>query len=187
VELPRLYLTWPSAALFAPGDAELDLAADGLGHGRTSRLYARLLHHRRVATEVVAAQSSRELGGLFQIVATAAPGETLTTLHQAITEELAVLIADGPTDEEVSRGRAQAEAAFVYRTQPLGGFGGRADQLNAYHVYRGQPDWFDQDLARYVSATPASIREALRRWIDPAESAVVSVVPHGRGDLAVTS
>ena len=62
--------------------------------------------------------------------------------------------ASGPTDDELERGRAQAEAAFVYRLQSLGGFGGKADQLNAYNIYRGAPDCFDADLARYLSATP---------------------------------
>ena len=38
VDLARLYLAWPSPALFAPGDAELDLVGDILANGRTSRL-----------------------------------------------------------------------------------------------------------------------------------------------------
>ena len=42
VQLARLYLAWPSPALFADGDAELDLASDILAGGRTSRLYRRL-------------------------------------------------------------------------------------------------------------------------------------------------
>ena len=39
VELPRLYLAWHSPAMFAPGDAELDLIADVLTNGKNSRLY----------------------------------------------------------------------------------------------------------------------------------------------------
>src|SRR5262245_26159928 len=38
VELPRLYLSWHSPALFADDDATLDVAADILAHGKTSRL-----------------------------------------------------------------------------------------------------------------------------------------------------
>jgi zinc protease len=185
VELPRLYLSWPSPRLFAPADADLDVAAELIGNGRTSRLYHRLIHERRVATEVVAGQSSRELGGLFQIVATAAPGVSLGEVHAAIADELESVRASGPSEEELSRGRAQAEAAFVYRVQALGGFGGRADQLNAYNVYLGQPDSFDADLARYLGATPQSVRMGLQEWIDPARAAVLSVVPAGKGELAL--
>jgi zinc protease len=185
VELPRLYLAWPSPALFAPDDAELDLVADLLANGRTSRLYERLTHEARIATELAASQGSREAGGYFQIVASAAPGHTLAELDAAIADELNALSTDGPTETELERGRAQAEASFTYRLQTLGGFGGRTDQLNAYNVYRGEPDSFDDDLARYLEPTPAALRTAVRSWLDPARAVALSVVPRGRADLAL--
>jgi zinc protease len=184
VPLPRLYLAWPTPEIFATADAELDLAGDMLANGRTSRLYRRLIHDRRVATEVAASQSSRHLGSFFQVVATAAPGTSLATLESAIAEEIGRLAADGPDDAEMARGRAQAEAAFVYRVQSLGGFGGVADQLNAYFYHRREPDWFDADLARYTSATPRGIQSAAG-WLDPANAAALSVVPSGGRDLAL--
>src|SRR5262245_19405237 len=68
IELPRLYLAWHSPALFATDDAELDLVADVLAGGKTSRLYRALVYERRIATEVAASQNSRELSGYFQVV-----------------------------------------------------------------------------------------------------------------------
>jgi len=185
VELPRLYVAWHSPALAADGDAELDLAADVLANGRTSRLYRRLIFDERVASDVTAAQGSRELGGTFQVVATAAPGRTLDELHRAIVEEVERLGAGGPDDAELERGRAQAEAAFVYRLQSLGGFGGKADQLNAYNTYFGDPDGFERDLARYLDATAETIRTATAASLDPAAAVALSVVPLGQEALAL--
>ena len=48
VELPRLYVAWHSPAMFAGGDAELDLAGDLLANGKTSRLYRSLVYERRI-------------------------------------------------------------------------------------------------------------------------------------------
>ncbi len=186
VELPRLYLSWPSPALFTPGDAELDLVADVAANGRTSRLYARLIHDRRIAVELAAAQTSRELGGTFQIVASAAPGRSLDELEAAILEEVDRFANEGPTDAELERGRAQAEAAFVFRVQALGGFGGKADQLNAYNIYRNAPDSFAVDLARYVEATADDLRGAAAAWLDSRRGVALAVVPAGRLDLALT-
>ena len=73
----------------------------------------------------------------------------------------------------------------MFRVQSLGGFGGKADQLNAYNVYRGEPDGFDADLARYLSATPASLREAAARWLDPETCRGAGVVPPGLDELAL--
>jgi zinc protease len=186
VELPRLYLAWPSAPLYTADDAALDLAADLLANGKTSRLYRQLTHDERIASELGGGQTSRELGGTFQIVASAAPGRTLDACYAAIVRELLELIETGPDAAELERGRAQAEASFIYRTESLGGFGGRADQLNAYNVLLGNPGAFDTDLARYLSATRESVRDAAGRWLDPARAVVLSIVPNGRPELALT-
>ena len=36
----------------------------------------------------------------------------------------------------------------------VGGFGGKADQLNAYYTATGEPDYFQKDLARYRARRP---------------------------------
>ena len=96
VELPRLYLAWHSPAMFASGDAELDLVADLLASGKTSRLYRRLVYDMRLATEVAAFQQSREAASFFQVIATAAPGHTLEEVERAVSEEIDRFAARAP-------------------------------------------------------------------------------------------
>jgi zinc protease len=184
VELPRLYLAWLSPAMFAEGDADLDLAADLLANGKTSRLYRRLVFDERIATDGSASQNSREIGGYLQIAATAAPGHTLGELERVILDEVRQLAAGGPTDDEIDRGRVQAEAQFVFRLQTVGGFGGKSDQLNAYNVFLGDPSYFDQDLQRYYTVTAASLQQTVARYVDPARRVTLSIVPRGRSELA---
>jgi zinc protease len=185
VELPRLYVSWHSPALFAADDAELDLVAEVLASGKTSRLYRALVYEERMATEVAASQNSREIGGYFQIIATAAPGRTLDELQEAMTRALDTFIAGGPTPAEMERCLAQAEANFVYRLQTVGGFGGKSDQLNAYNVFVGDPGFFDRDLERYRSVTPAAMQRVAREWLRPERRVSLSVVPKGRIELAL--
>jgi zinc protease len=185
VELPRLYIAWLSPAMFAAGDADLDLATDLLANGKTSRLYKRLVFDERIATDVSAGQNSREIGGFVQVTATAAPGHSLPEIESVILDEIARLAADGPTDVEIERGRMQAESQFVYRLQTVGGFGGKSDQLNAYNVFMGDPAYFDRDLARYYAVTAASLRHGVAQYLDPARRVTLSVVPRGRVDLAI--
>ncbi len=184
VELPRLYLAWHTPAMFADGDADLDLATDLLANGKTSRLYRRLVFDERLATDVSASQNSREMMGYAQITATAAPSHTLAEIEPVILEEIARLAADGPTDEEIERGRVQAEAQFMFRLQTVGGFGGKSDQLNAYNVFLKDPSYFPRDLARYQVCTKASLQAAVKRFLDPARRVTLSIVPHGRTSLA---
>ena len=185
VELPRLYLAWHSPAMFARGDAELDLAADLIAHGKTSRLYQTLVYDRQIAADVIAYQHSRELSGVFQIAATAAPGVPLTDLYGEIIATVGRVGADGPAPEELERARAQTDAQFVYRIQTIGGFGGKSDQLNAYNVFRGDPGYFEEDRARYDAATGEMIGRAVRDWLIERPHVALSVVPRGQTALAL--
>jgi zinc protease len=171
--------------MFGPGDAELDLVADLLASGKTSRLYRRLVYEMRMATEVAAFQQSREASSFFQVIATAAPGHTLEEVERAVTEEIARFALEGPTSAELERVMAQAEAQFVYRLQTVGGFGGKSDQLNAYNVFLGEPDFFGRDLGRYLAATPQSLAVAASRYLASAPRVAVSVVPRGQERLAL--
>jgi zinc protease len=184
VELPRLYVAWLTPAMFAPDDAELDLANDLLANGKTSRLYKRLVFDERIATDVSASQNSREMAGYTQVAATAAPGHTLGELEAVILDEVARLVTSGPTADEMERGRVQAEAQFIYRLQTVGGFGGKSDQLNAYNVFLDDPSYFEHDLERYRSVTAASMQRAVKRYFDPRARVTLSIVPRGRAPLA---
>ena len=185
VELPRLYVSWHSPAMFASDDAELDIVADVLTHGKTSRLYKSLVYERRIATDVSAFQHSREMGGLFQIASTASAGVSLAELHTAIFTAVAELAANGPTDSELERGLAQTEAQFIYRLQTVGGFGGKGDQLNAYNTFAGDPGYFDRDRQRYFDVSSKGAAAAVNQWLVHAPSVSLSVVPKGRRDLAL--
>ena len=146
VELPRLYLAWLTPAMFAEGDADLDLATDLLANGKTSRLYRRLVFDERIATDVSAvAELARDDAGFAQMTATARAGPHAgRDRARRSSRRSRALAADGPTDDEIERGRVQAETQFVFRLQTVGGFGGKSDQLNAYNVFVGDPAYFDQ-------------------------------------------
>jgi zinc protease len=184
VELPRLYLGWLSPAMYADGDAELDLLADVLATGKASRLYRSLVYERRVATDVAAYQGSRELGSAFHVVATAVPGVGLGLLEAAIHEEIARVRAAEVSEDELARTRALTETAFVSRLQSVGGFGGKSDQLNHYNVLLGDPGYFSRDLARYREASPARVRAAAEAHLDRAHCVTLSAVPAGQLALA---
>ena len=185
VELPRLYISWHSPAMFASDDAELDIVADVLAHGKTSRLYKSLVYERRIAADVSAYQGSREMGGTFQMSCTASAGVSLTELQAALLAAVAELAAHGPTASELERGLAQTEAQFIYRLQTVGGFGGKGDQLNAYNTFAGDPGYFGRDRQRYFDVTSKGAAAAANKWLLQAPSVSLSVVPTGRRDLAL--
>jgi zinc protease len=177
VSLPRLYLAWITPALYAPGDAALDVVSQVLAGGKNSRLYKRLVYDTQIAQDVSAYQASAALGSSFQIIATARPGHTVAEMQTAIDEELEKLRASPPDLREVQRALNQVEAAFYRRMERVSS---KADQLNAYFTAGKPPDWFAQDLARYTSLTAADTQAAIVRWLPAGHRVELIVQPKGK-------
>ena len=165
VQLPRLYLAWLTPPHLSPGDAELDVVADVLAGGKNARLYKRLVYDMQIAQDVSAFQGSAALSSSFQIVATARPGHTIAELQKVIDEELQKLQRDDPAAREIERSVNTIEASFYDRMERLGGFGGKADQINGYFSETGDPDWFNEDLNRYRALSPSDIRAAAAEFL----------------------
>jgi zinc protease len=184
ISLPRLYMAWLSPRMFAPGDAELDLLANILTGGKNSRLYKRLVYDLQIAQDVAAYQSSSALASMFMILATARTGRTLGEIEKVIHEELERIDKEPPIQREVQRAVNQYEAGFLDRLEGVGGFGGKADQLNAYYVETGNPDYFNEDLARYRAIDPQDISTVAVTTLRDDACVVLSIVPTGKKDLA---
>jgi zinc protease len=165
VQLPRLFLAWITPRLHEPGDAALDLASSVLTGGKNSRLYKRLVYDMQIAQDVSALQASAELASTFEIQVTPRPGHTIAEVQKVVDEELQKLASDPPTTREFERALNGYEASFYDRMERLGGFGGKADQINGYYVETGDPDWFNEDLGRYRSLSPSDIRAAVAAFL----------------------
>jgi zinc protease len=183
VSLARLYMEWHSPAAFMPGDAALDTAAGVLAGGRAARLYRSLVYEQQVAQSVSAYQASALLGSTFRISITARPEIALGPLEHAVRAELAAIANDGVAVRELDRSRNSIETTFIDALQTVGGFGGRADQLNMYLFHTGDPAFVGEDLMRYRRLTTDELASVVATYL-LLPSAVLSVVPRGRLDLA---
>ena len=182
VQLPRLYIAWLTPPHFTPGDAELDVVSQILAGGKNSRLYKRLVYDLQIAQDVSAFQASGSLGSQFEIIVTGRPADESTTaparierIRTIVDEEIARLQSTAPAAREFERAINQIEASFYNQMERVGGFGGKADQLNAYYTATGNPDYFNEDLSRYRALSASDVRAAAASWL-PATRRVELVV-----------
>jgi predicted Zn-dependent peptidase len=176
VELDRVYIVWHTVPQFHEHDAPLHLLGDVLARGRSSRLYKKLVIERQWAQDVSAFQSGRELAGSFGITATLRPGRSIADVRTALLDEVAAIAEGGVTAEELERVVTMKSAGFLFALEHIGGFGGVADRLNAYNVYRGDPSLITTDLGRYRAVTPEAVRAAAAGYLAGKPSVVLSVV-----------
>ncbi len=172
VELGRVYVSWPTPAFFTTADAELDMAAHVLSSGKTSRLYKRLVYDLQIAQDVSAYQGSMQLSSVFEIVATAAPGHTPDEILKVIDEEVKKLQDTPPADAELARAKTDVRAHAVF---DLERDASRADRLNLYNHYTGDPGYLPKDLDAHERVTAAQATAAAVKYL-PLDKRVVTVV-----------
>jgi predicted Zn-dependent peptidase len=177
VPADRTVSAWASPRQFQPGDAACDIIASVLSDGAASRLEQALMHRRRLASNVSAFQSEGILASEFIISATALEGVPLAEVEGIIHEELERLLRDGPTEEEIARAVNSLEADTTRGLQSLLE---RADTLNEFETWLGDPDRIEWDMERYRSLTPEAIVTSGKNLMEWDHFANLQVIRGGR-------
>jgi zinc protease len=176
VELPLSIFVWHSPAVFADGDADMDIVASVLGGGKSSRLYRRLVYEKKLAQEVDVAQSSSLLSSTFYIFAYVRPEASQDELEAEVDREIERLKAEGPALREIERARNKVESSFW---RGLEGLGERADRLNRYQFHFADPGAIGKDRARYDAVTGETAARWAREVLRQDERLILRVVPKG--------
>ena len=174
VQVPRVYLTWRGPVGYSPDEASIEAVGSILGDGKSSRLYKRLVYDEKIAQSVQAGFQGQDIGGTFQIVATAKPGVDPKRLIKEISEEVAKISTTPPDAKELERAQNSVEAAFLAGLEPTLS---RAIQLAQYVVKTRDADYFAKDLARRRAVTPANVKDAAAKYLKPNARVTLTIRP----------
>ncbi len=161
----RIYRAWNVAQVGTTDIDQLQILAQVLGGGKSSRLDQRLLHKEQLVDNVGAFASGSQLGSKFMISATVKQGVDAAKVEAIIDEEIDRLIKDGPTADELARAKTTFRAGFIRGIERIGGFGGKADALAECTVYTGDPGCFRASLATLEKTTAADLGKVGREWL----------------------
>ena len=174
VALPKIYLSWPSPALFAPGDAELDLLSSVLTGGKSSRLFQDLVYEQRLAKSIDAYQASMKLSSNYVVEITAAPGTSIEELEKALFLALEKALKTAPTESELLQARSRYKKGFYQR---LESYSSKASLIGNYFLHTGKGDYVEKDFARYAAPSPEQILSAGQKYLDLKRYIRIDVLP----------
>jgi zinc protease len=183
VQLPRLFYTWHSVKGFANDDAPLDILAQIVANDKNSRLYKKLVYELQVAQSVSAFQDGSRLDGKFQIDVTPKPGQKVADIDKLVQAELTNVINNGITPRELQRAKNVYKSSFLNR---LASVLGKAEVLNSYNYFKGNPDYVQQDAARYDRVTAADVQRVAKTYLGRPKI-VLTVVPQGQKEMMLTA
>jgi len=180
VQVPRLYVQWPTVGIKQDDDYALRLLGSILTGSRTARLTKALVYDQQSAAQIGARQSAAEDVGEFTMTITPRGGHSLTDLEQAADAVIAKLKADGPTAEEMQKATASEELAFLTGTQSDLQ---KASRLASGAGFQGDPGYFKTDYRKTLAVTPADVKRVANTYLTSGRI-VLSIVPMGKADMA---
>lgn len=180
VQVPRLYIQWPTVGFKRDDEYPLSVMSSILSGSRTARLTKALVYESQIASQVSAFQNSAEDVGVFQVVVTPRPGHSLTELETAVDQVIQKFTAEGPTAEELQKAKNGLELQFL---RGLESNLGKANQLISGSIFYGNPAQFRIEYQKTLAVTAADVKRVASFYL-VRPRIVLSVVPKGKKDQA---
>ncbi|MFT5757766.1 MAG: zinc protease [Alteromonadaceae bacterium] len=178
VHLPLVYMSYPTVYVRHEDEAALDLLSSILGGGKTSLLYKNLVKN-QFAVQASVNHPCAELACTFNLFALPHPsaGKSLAEIEQIIRNTLIEFEQRGVEEDDLLKAKAQMEAGFIFGLQSVSG---KVSQLAANQTFKNNPNYIEQDIARYDSVTKADVMRVYQQYIKGKHAVVMSIVPKGK-------
>ncbi|HEX9576278.1 MAG TPA: pitrilysin family protein [Myxococcales bacterium] len=170
-----LSISWPSPAMIHDDVAALDALGIVLGHGEASRLHRALKRDRLLCTEVQASCYTPVDPGLTIVGLTLQPQNAGEAVREALVQ-CGRVRDEEVTAEELSLACRLLESDAVYQRETVQG---QARKLGFYQSSAGGLEFEERYLEQVALLTPARVREAAERWMDPNAAVLAALLPEG--------
>jgi zinc protease len=184
---PGVFIAYRVPATTDPRGPQVDLLADAIANGKSSRLYETLVRQQQVATQVYGYASKLASGAdMLNFGAIGKPGASADSLERAL-----IAVLDGATgtisQTDLDRARATERFRFINGLQTMGGFGGRADRLAEGWTFFHDPNHVNKQLGEYDRVSLADINKLSKERLVPANRVIAVYVPARKTAAAGTA
>ncbi len=172
VPLARTFVGYRIPPVTDPAFAAVDLVAQLLGSGRSSRLYRDLVRTGKVRDAFAYAFPLSGGASMLLLGATGLPDADPAELETLLTDSAAGVVEVEPA--ELDRALALEEARLA---QSLEHLGTRADRISMNTQTFDRPERVTEELAELRAVTLDQVRAAGERWVAHPDRAVVTYIP----------
>ena len=162
--LPATIHAWRAPAETSDDAPALELMANILANGRSSRLYEKLVRETEKASDIDVFPYLLENGGMVGIMAVGNPDTKIPELDKLIDEEVSKLLDKGISDEELQKAKNQKEKELA---SAYGTMLSRAENLAHFHVFFGNTDAINNQFQRYQAVTRDDVQRVARKYLTP--------------------
>ncbi|MCM2282055.1 MAG: insulinase family protein [Bdellovibrionaceae bacterium] len=152
----------------------LDLLANIMGRGTSSRLYKRLVYKDQMAGSVSAYNSTKQDSGLLTLTVSLKPGANFSQAQRAVYGEMWQPRHWLVKDQELEMAKNQTMKDYVDSLKTVHG---KAEMLALNEILFGDYARVFTDLEHYNRVTPEQIRKAAVKYLSPEKSILAVLRP----------
>ena len=181
VQLPLLYMSWPTVHANHPDEAPLDVLANILGQGQTSILYKNI-QKPGLTVQASANHGCREIHCTLTLFTLANPAKVqkLGDLEEKMRAAFGEFETRGVMDDDLTRVKSSIVSSLIYGLESVSG---KVSQLAAYETYRNNPNGIGDDIARYENVTKSDVMGVYNKYVKDQKAVIMSIVPKGASSM----
>ncbi len=149
VPLDALYMGWHIEGRLSPPYYPSDLLTEILGSGQSSRLHIALVKEQQLFSNINCYHTGSLDPGMIVIEGKLREGKTLEEARAAVQQQIAKLLADGVTENELQKSKNKIEAMIAFEDMSLLN---RANNL-AFYELLGGAEMINDEWSRYQAVT----------------------------------
>ena len=162
VPLPAVASAYELPPLGHPDTYPLQIASDILSSGQSSRLYRRLVYEEQVAVGASGQGLFLEGPSIFFAFGVANQGKDVKQVAASLYDVIDGMKKAPVTAEELAKAKNQIISRFVVGRQTAQE---KADALGAAAVLRGNPEFYNTELANYQKVTAADVQRVCAKYL----------------------
>jgi zinc protease len=171
---PAVLYGWPIPAAHTPDHYALEVAAEVLAAGESSRLYKTLVHDKAIAIDIDAEAGGHRGPDAFEMSSKVAGKGTVADVEKVIAQAIAAIVKTPPTDEEMTKVRNRLASRFLFGLESNYA---RAAQLATFELYWGDAGLLNTELDRYLAVTGEDVSRVAAKYLVMAHRSRVEVKP----------
>src|SRR5215218_5392347 len=172
--LPVVIFTYHMPEAGHPDLYALQVAANVLSNGQSSRLYRKLVYDQQLALQAGGETIVLEDPGVFFFFSILQAGKTVEEAEKSLAEEAQRLIAEPVPQEELEKAKNQLVAGEVFERQTVQEKG---TAIGYASVILKDVSRVDKDLAELQKVTAADVQRVAKTYFRPENRTVVHMLP----------
>lgn len=173
-QLPGIFEGFRGPKLGEDDYYAMSLLSSIMASGESSRLYQSLVNEKQLAVASQMIPFSLQYSGALIFVNIPNSADNIQATKKALDEELAKVVKNGVTQEELTKAKNIVEASSVMSNKNTLS---KAMSIARYWAYYDEPDMINTEIDKYLEVTLDDIKRVAKKYLDTDKKIILTYMP----------